>query len=316
VVTNVSCSGQLGSINGITLNGGMSPVQVSWNSNPQLNTLDISNLNVGTYVLVVNDAQGCTDTDTIVLLPPVAPVIDSTNVQILMPTCLQMGYITGLTVTGSQLTYSWTNSNETSLTIDSILPGMTYMLTVTNAYNCSDTYGPIVFNNLPSVNANFSGPEFTSLGESVTFTSNSTGVPNLSYDWFVYNAFWLGTSVTANYQADSLGVHEVILIVTDGNGCQDTIIKTIEVVTDMVIPNVFTPNNDSENDVFLIKNIPPKTELFVLDRWGLIVYSSSEYNNDWKGLSSQGLELTEGVYFYKVIPPVGSPMEGFFHLIR
>ncbi|MBS4041418.1 MAG: DUF11 domain-containing protein [Flavobacteriales bacterium] len=61
------------------------------------------------------------------------------------------------------------------------------------------------------------------------------------------------------------------------------------------IPNVFTPNNDGYNDRFEIEGIEAlaQNELIVVNRWGIIIYRSKDYQNDWNG----GI-LNEGAYYY------------------
>jgi gliding motility-associated-like protein len=62
------------------------------------------------------------------------------------------------------------------------------------------------------------------------------------------------------------------------------------------IPNVFTPNGDSYNDVFTIENAAGRTwVLKIFDRWGTLVYFSANYKNDW-----DGKDLGTGVYYYLV----------------
>jgi gliding motility-associated-like protein len=61
------------------------------------------------------------------------------------------------------------------------------------------------------------------------------------------------------------------------------------------VPNVFTPNGDSFNQNFEIKNIQLYTNshLRIVDRWGINVFEKDGYTNDW-----DGKELSSGVYFF------------------
>lgn len=77
---------------------------------------------------------------------------------------------------------------------------------------------------------------------------------------------------------------------------------------DVIIPNVFTPNNDGANDVFKIKNILRyNNELKIFNRWGKIVYQAKDYKNNWKGAYKPNADeeqiddlvyLEEGTYYY------------------
>lgn len=62
----------------------------------------------------------------------------------------------------------------------------------------------------------------------------------------------------------------------------------------ITIPNVFTPNSDGINDLFVIRNLNLYSHrpLTIRNRWGKIVYQSSQYNNDWDGSN-----VPDGVYF-------------------
>jgi gliding motility-associated-like protein len=81
-------------------------------------------------------------------------------------------------------------------------------------------------------------------------------------------------------------------------------------------PNVITPNNDNINDIFEIKNLPENTEVFILNRWGNVVFSSMNYQNNWDGKDSSGKELFDGVYTYKFKTQNGKIGHGFVHLVR
>jgi gliding motility-associated-like protein len=62
----------------------------------------------------------------------------------------------------------------------------------------------------------------------------------------------------------------------------------------IVIPNVFTPNSDGRNDLFVIRNLNLYSyrPLTISNRWGNVVYQSTQYNNDWDGSN-----VPDGVYF-------------------
>ncbi len=65
---------------------------------------------------------------------------------------------------------------------------------------------------------------------------------------------------------------------------------------------------DAENPTFFIKGIEeyPNNTLSVYNRWGVLVYATSGYNNTWTGISmrghtiSRGEQLPTGTYFYSL----------------
>ena len=83
-----------------------------------------------------------------------------------------------------------------------------------------------------------------------------------------------------------------------------------------IIPNVITPNADAINDRFEIQNLPQNTEVIILNRWGNIVFSAANYQNNWDGKDTVGQELLTGVYTYKYKTQKGKVGHGFVHLVR
>lgn len=95
----------------------------------------------------------------------------------------------------------------------------------------------------------------------------------------------------------------------------------VEIDIPIQYPNVFTPNGDSVNDYFsILQGEEQVDELYILNRWGNVVYES-ESNFNWDGKDKNGNELTEGVYFVKVLPKYyqeekKEQYHGIVHLIR
>ena len=107
---------------------------------------------------------------------------------------------------------------------------------------------------------------------------------------------------------------------TIGDACGNTYqtsIREVYVECLLSIPNVFTPDGDGSNDLFIIRNIEdyPNADLVITNRWGNVVYDATGYQNNW-----DGGELVEGVYFYRLYPN-GRKYEtgmysGFVQIIR
>ena len=73
----------------------------------------------------------------------------------------------------------------------------------------------------------------------------------------------------------------------------DTLI--IDVINELIIPNVFTPNGDGVNDNLVFKNLHafPDNKLSVLNRWGKTIFEKTGYQNDWGGDGH-----SDGTYFF------------------
>ena len=105
----------------------------------------------------------------------------------------------------------------------------------------------------------------------------------------------------------------------EGDTCADQLLIEFENCdneNNLSFPNVITANGDGINDFFEIQNLPEKTEVIVLNRWGNVVFSSNNYQNNWAGTDTSGKELIDGVYTYKLITKDGIIGHGFVHLIR
>lgn len=90
------------------------------------------------------------------------------------------------------------------------------------------------------------------------------------------------------------------------------------------IPQLFTPNNDGDNDYFVIEHLEeyPKNYLLIFNRWGNKVYEGKPYMNSWDGRNYFGSKmggdlLPVGTYFYILDLGDGSAVEkGFIYLNR
>jgi len=80
--------------------------------------------------------------------------------------------------------------------------------------------------------------------------------------------------------------------------------------SDLVIPNIFTPNGDGLNDRFEVLFHEP-LQVTIIDRNGKTIVTSPAYTNQWDGADEPA-----GVYYYEVVLPDLSSCNGWVHLIR
>jgi gliding motility-associated-like protein len=118
------------------------------------------------------------------------------------------------------------------------------------------------------------------------------------------NSAGVNASVSPTAIYTQPGTYSVTLYVSKGD-CREKITKviTVDIPSELTIPNVFTPNNDGINDVYHLKatNLSEIT-MTIFDRWGHLVYelTSSTGNVLWDGKSQIGTEVAEGTYFYTI----------------
>ncbi|MBC7696056.1 MAG: gliding motility-associated C-terminal domain-containing protein [Burkholderiales bacterium] len=211
--------------------------------------------------------------------------------------------LNGTTSSTDAVTYSWSGPNSGSILSGSntanpavMDPGV-YSLTITNSLGCSATATINVTQG--NVIAAFTANPTSGLSPlEVNFTDASSGATG--YSWNFGDA---GTSILQNpSHTFTTGTYTVILTVTSGP-CMDTssAVITVEDGLTLVIPNVFTPNNDGSNDIFTIKSTGVKEiSLQVFSRWGQKLYEFAGPKASWDGLTPQGGQVPEGTYFYFV----------------
>jgi gliding motility-associated-like protein len=83
------------------------------------------------------------------------------------------------------------------------------------------------------------------------------------------------------------------------------------------ITSLFTPNNDGMNDYWHITDLEElgSVEVKVYNRFGKLVYESSEYKNDWKG-NFNGQPLPSASYYYIIKSSKKGIIRGVLNIVR
>ncbi|HRO39134.1 MAG TPA: gliding motility-associated C-terminal domain-containing protein [Flavobacteriales bacterium] len=109
------------------------------------------------------------------------------------------------------------------------------------------------------------------------------------------------------------GTHTVTLTYVTQEGC--TVSYAITYVVrpeEVVIPNVFSPNNDGPNDAFTIVNAEYyNNSLNVYNRWGQVVFHATNYRNRWRAHG-----LPDGTYYYVFRLDDGREFTGHITVLR
>ena len=123
----------------------------------------------------------------------------------------------------------------------------------------------------------------------------------VSWTWYLDSTVITGESF--EYDFSRPGDYEVTQVVTSDFGCIDSITLIVAVETDfyLYIPTAFSPNNDGVNDCYEIKGVGFESIDFqVYDRWGNVVYASTDENDCWDGTFNGGA-LPTGAYSWKLL---------------
>lgn len=165
----------------------------------------------------------------------------------------------------------------------------------------------------PVVNA---GPDrVTFSGRPVQLEGNGSG-NSITYLWTP--ATYLDDPSKPNPIATPTEDMVYTLQVTNGCNVMVSDEVSVRVYQQIFIPNSFTPNGDSVNDVWNIAGLItyPECSVKIFNRYGDVIYSGKGYDSPWDG-RYKGADLPQGVYYYIIDLNNGeSPYRGAINIIR
>jgi hypothetical protein len=213
---NISCNGgNNGSIR-VTPGGGTSPYTYLWSPSGQTGQT-ATNLTVGTYTVIVNDANGCSNTLTATVTQPTALTAITSVISNIG--CSSSG-IASVSAGGGtpSYTYLWSPSGGIGVTASNLTAG-TYTVTVTDSHACSLTALTTITQSSNSVSVTTSASVISGVtcyngnnGSAAVIVT--TGTPPFTYQWLPSG----GSSQTAS----NLTAGTYTVTVTDVNGCSST----------------------------------------------------------------------------------------------
>lgn len=207
-----------------------------------------------------------------------------------------------ITASGAIAPYTYQLNNgtpQTSNTFSNLAAGV-YTITINDAA-CGSLTRQVTVGQRPDPNV-YAGPDKTILsGDAVTLDGQSTSV--LTNIAWTPAASILNGANTLTPLAKPAANTTYNLVVTDGNGCTQTDNATITVVPYCIrIKDAFTPNGDGINDKWIVTGGSSCTNqviVNVFNRYGGLVYSNQNYNNDWDG-TYKGKPVPDGTYYYVI----------------
>jgi gliding motility-associated-like protein len=297
-------------------------------------TSSISNLLETGYRVMVDDGAGNLQTHTCWTFEP---AILSVNISLGSESCYQLSLQTEQTSKVLQyydptngavvlvdygFNYGWQSIPEGPISdesgpapsIDAPVEDTEYQLNLTSRVGASLAADPIVYEAI-AVKAAFTfEPESRGIEHEmdttaqhsvplvVRFNSEESKGNNLAYEWTFGEA-------GKRFEASPLFTYEmpgrydnVLRVINEVSECEDVSEPQAIVVfeSELLVPNVFTPNGDGINDEFRVayRSIE-KYNIVIYNRWGRKVYSSSSPAGGWDGKVG-GQQASPGVYFYVI----------------
>lgn len=128
------------------------------------------------------------------------------------------------------------------------------------------------------------------------------------------------SEISFNAFPENMGIYQAVVTV---NGCTslpsslEVKIENIFNFNDFEFPNIITPNGDGINDELDIETyfntcLPYTLELY--NRWGNLVYEQKLNGEPFKGVSTNGEKVNQGVYFYRLVFKEGEKI-GFLQVM-
>lgn len=263
-------------------------------ANPTLN-FTVSNPGIGgIFTLTVKNESNCAASATVhipVYALPQATLLNSSN-RMCVPFCSEFS-LKQSTVNIAPIKGFYFNNNGSALA-DSVHTlcfqssgDKTISVNYVDTNNCVNT-STVLISVFPKPEADFVfyPPEPYAAIDRVEFTNLSITTEQSDFTWYFGKDNERSKEKNPVHVFEYENVYPIVLIVKNNRGCADTIIKTISVNEEMslYVPNSFTPNDDGKNDFFQAKGTGIATyQLNVFDRWGQLLFETSDINNYWDG---------------------------------
>jgi gliding motility-associated-like protein len=295
-----TCQGFTDGSAGVTAHGGTAPYQFSFNNQTFGSTGSFTGIAEGTYIIKAKDNNGCT-IDTLITFIGY-PHITLDGVTMKMPTCngRSDGQIT-LNVSGGLPPFTYQINQSGSWSNSPLFTGNAagaYTLSVKDNNGC--TKDTVVTLGEPDKIV----VDTASVGNDCNGVDNG-GLINISVTGgtapFQYN--WLEKPNLHTAQIVGLVNGSYTVNVVDANGCTGS--ATVEILYNNCctpfIPNAFSPNGDGKNDNYKVeyKGDMDLKEMYIYNRFGQRVFSSSNVNKSWDG-TFNGEKMDVGTYFYYI----------------
>lgn len=169
------------------------------------------------------------------------------------------------------------------------------------ATDCANFYDSVLVTVKPAPKADFS----LSVNEglipfSVVATAHNISTPHILWMLDTLKVPQVNPLEYRVNKADGIAV----TLIVDSMGCTDTLtqlVKAIERIVPVKLPNVFTPDNDGVNDDFGInldaQRFVKECSFQVFNRWGNLLFETSDPYQRWNG-TDKGTNAPDGVYFF------------------
>ena len=285
------------------LSGGNSPYYYLWSDGSSASNLTVSD---GVIDLTVTDVNGCIANDQVTIVQDITPISQISgggnicdNGSVLDITFEFNGLLPwNLVYSNGSVSESVFNINTTDYTLITSIEGDYEIAVASDVNGCeADVLGGVV--NLTV----FPMPEPIIFPSEVTVYENQEielTVGNYAfYDWYsIDNMLISNEEVLKVTDAGTFYVQ-----ITDDNGCialSNVAVVNIVPITQIFVPNSFTPNDDEHNELFVISGEHIVIfNLKIFDTWGEKLFESNSLEKHWDGVFNNS-KVLQGTYYYNI----------------
>lgn len=288
----------------------------------------------GPYTMTYQNAiNGCTNvaTTTVQLnvTPPSTFALTSVTIACGSPTAQLIAGHTGSTAAAGTYSYTWDGPTLAGMNCPggagcySTTTNMSgeYNVFILNTINgCSATNSVSVYDGVISagLTANPStgfAPLTVGFDNTTVLQNTSSGTVTTTWNYgngisMTYTGSSASYSLTGPPDGSSIyqsaGSYTVYMIVSQSTGTASCVgtastVITVELPSKLEVPNVFTPNGDGVNDLFILQTTN-LTEITcsIFDRWGVKMYdvTAEQGNIEWDGKNFGKKDVPAGTYFF------------------
>lgn len=104
------------------------------------------------------------------------------------------------------------------------------------------------------------------------------------------------------------------LVIEDFNGCQYSNAIVFSGNNLCKVQAEVSPNGDGKNDFLDLESFG-SVSLKLFNRFGNVVYEKDNYTNQWIGQSVEGINLSNGSYYYQIETKTGELLNGWINLV-
>jgi gliding motility-associated-like protein len=286
-----------------SITGGVTPYTYLWSDGSSTSDLSVSD---GVIDLVITDVNGCGADTFVTITQDITPTTQVTGG---LPICygfsssiiFQSNALSpwNLVYSNGSVSDSIFNLYTPFYSLDASIAGDYEILSVIDSNGCE---ADILGLGIVSLTV-FPMPEPIISPSEVTVYENQEielTVGNYAfYDWYsIDNMLISNEEVLKVTDAGSFYVQ-----ITDDNGCialSNVAIVNIVPITQLFVPNSFTPNDDEHNELFVISGEHIVIfNLKIFDRWGEKLFESNSIEKHWDG-SFNNNKVQQGTYYYNI----------------